>query len=132
MLEQQKWFNMPDYFLRTQTKEDFFSSLISAGLLEQVVGEESTVSYKIKDLEYTELDAENNQITVTKVPPRIDFDFIGSIVVPSFNIETEEVSVVFEDQRYHVNMRVNGQLPQSMLDALPIIEQPTNPYRVFA
>ncbi len=123
---------MPDYFLRAQTKEEFFSILVSAGLFEQITNEDSSFDYKFKDIEYSELDAENNLITEIKPPPRIDFDFIGSIVVPSFNIETEEVSVVFEDQRYHVNMRVNGQLPQSMLDALPIIEQPTNPYRVFA
>ena len=123
---------MPDYFLRTNTKEELFSSLVSVGLLEQVTNEDSSFSYKLKDIEYSELDTENNPITEIKASPRIDFDFIGSIVVPSFNPQTEEVSAAFEDYRYHVNMRVDGQLPQSMLDALPIIEQPTNPYRVFA
>ena len=122
---------MPDYFLRTQTKEDFFSALITAGLLEQTTNEESIVSYKIKDLEYNELDAENNLISVIKAPPRIDFDFIGSISITTINIETEEVTILFEDQRYHVNMRVEKELPQSVLNLLPIIEQPTNPYRVF-
>jgi hypothetical protein len=97
---------MIDYFLRTSTKSNMEACLIAA-------------SVAVRNA--------SGDIIGQWDGGRVDIDFIGKI----YGIVDQE-SVVLDD-RYHVNLRVCGDLTQGQLDELPILDPaPTTPMRVFA
>lgn len=100
---------MKDYFLRANTREQIDQALINAGLLD-IVDDEPITS------------------------PEVIIDYVGTIYRDSgqYTLDEDgfEVAIMEPVEGYHVNLR--GNLTQEQIDALPIIDAPNNPQRIFA
>lgn len=106
-----------DYLLRTTTKEDMNTVLNNAGLVSELTG----------------LNEESFFIPIEGV----SIDHIGSIAQPDIievvNGELTLITPGSVDNRWHTNIRVNIELTEEQIAALPTFEPlPTIPYRVFA
>ena len=99
---------MSDYYLRTNTEAAMKNAFLAAGI------------------EVTGIDGE----VVDFNGIRLDIGWLGPISRPDPN-DPEGPPIV--DSRYHVNMRVSGDLPPEALAELPILDPaPTNPHRMWA
>lgn len=96
---------MKDYFLRANTREQIDQALINADLL-TVVDDEPITS------------------------PEVIIDYVGTIHRPSGELDEGDSPIMEPVEGYHVNLR--GNLTQEQIDALPIIDAPNNPQRIFA
>ena len=99
---------MIDYYLRTNTKAAMQNAFLAAGIAVQGIDGE------VVDF---------NGI-------RLDIGWLGPISRPDPN-DPEGPPIV--DNRYHANLRVEGELPPEVLEELPILDpSPSNPIRVWA
>jgi hypothetical protein len=98
---------MSDYYLRANTKAAMQNAFLAAGITVQGI-----------DGEVVDFDG-----------IRLDIGWIGPVVRPD-PADPEAPPTV--DNRYHANLRAGGELPASVLDALPILDpSPSNPMRVW-
>lgn len=101
---------MNDYYLRTETEEEMLAAFSAIGIPLPAGG-----------------NLDGRVVYVNGV--RMDIGWIGPVVRPNPS-DPEGQPIV--NSRYHVNMRVSGELPASVLDALPILNpSPSNPMRVW-
>lgn len=99
---------MIDYYLRAATKIAVQNAFLAAGIKVQGI-----------DGEVTEFNG-----------TRIDIGWLGPVSRPDPN-DPEGPPIV--DSRYHVNLRVSGELPPEVLAELPILDPPPSvPMRVWA
>ena len=99
---------MSDYYLRATTEAEMKSAFLAAGI--EVTGIDGEV-------------VDCNGILLS-------IGWIGQVSRPDPN-DPEGPPIV--DTRYHVNMRVSGDLPPEALAELPILDPaPTNPHRMWA
>lgn len=98
-----------DYLLKTNTEFDMDTALEAAGLLvEQDIGEGELVLLPIVGVTVDRIGS---------IPPQYGID--GNIEKP-------------ENSQYHANLRVNFELTEEQISALPIVDPPPAiPYRVF-
>ena len=99
---------MIDYYLRAAKKSAMLDAFDAAGITVQGIDGE------VVDFNGT----------------RIDIGWLGPVSRPDPN-DPEGPPIV--DSRYHVNMRVSGELPPEVLAELPILDPPPSvPMRVWA
>lgn len=103
---------MMDYYLRTDTEAEMVEAFASIGV--QVSG---------IDGECIRLDGN-----------RIDIGWIGKVIIAITNGEDPTIQEPpFVDNRFHVNLRVAGELTEAQIAALPILDpSPSHPMRVWA
>lgn len=103
---------MTDYYLRTNTEAQMVAAFAAIGV--QVSG----------------IDGECNSLD----GQRIDIGWIGPVVIPITNGEDPTIQEPpFVDNRFHVNLRVAGELTPAQIAALPILDPPpSHPMRVWA
>ena len=103
---------MTDYYLRTNTEAQMVAAFAAIGV--QVSG----------------IDGECNSLD----GQRIDIGWIGPVVIPITNGEDPTIQEPpFVDNRFHVNLRVAGELTPEQIEALPILDPPpSQPMRVWA
>jgi hypothetical protein len=102
-----------DYMLRTNTKEEMNQALLAASLLIELQDiENQTILYPISN---------------------IAIDHIGPIIKPPVLDEYGvEITPSTSDNRWHTNIRVDTELTEEQIAALPTFDPlPTIPYRVF-
>ena len=99
---------MTDYYLRAATKIAVQNAFFAAGI-------------KVEGIDGEVTEFEGN---------RIDIGWIGPVSRPD---PTNPEAPPIVDSRYHVNMRVSGELPPEVLAELPILDPPPAvPMRVWA
>ena len=99
---------MSDYYLRANTKASIQNAFLAAGITVQGI-----------DGEVVDFDG-----------IRLDIGWLGPVVRPD-PADPEGPPIV--DNRYHVNLRVSGVLPEETLASLPILDPPpSRPMRVWA
>lgn len=99
---------MSDFYLRANTKAAIQNAFLAAGITVQGI-----------DGEVVDFDG-----------IRLDIGWIGPVVRPD-PADPEGPPIV--DNRYHVNLRVSGVLPEETLASLPILDPPpSRPMRVWA
>lgn len=99
---------MSDFYLRANTEAAMKNAFLAAGITVRGI-----------DGEVVDFDG-----------IRLDIGWLGPVVRPD-PADPEGPPIV--DSRYHANLRAGGELPASVLDALPILApSPSNPMRVWA
>jgi hypothetical protein len=105
-----------DYYLRTETKEETDSILVSLGLLNE-----------------TRL---HNGSVVHTIPDDVSIDYIGEIikfVINGTNPKTNipNVSTIINPE-FHTNIRVMFELTEDQVKQLPLVDPPpATPQRMF-
>lgn len=105
-----------DYLLRTITKEDMNTALSNAGLIAEIIN--------------------INEEPIFIPVDGVSIDHIGSIAQPDIievvNGELTLITPGSVDNRWHTNIRVNIELTEEQIAALPTFEPlPTTPHRMF-
>jgi len=103
---------MTDYYLRTNTESQMVDAFASIGV------------------EVNCIDGERNILD----GKRIDIGWIGPVTIPITNGEDPTIQEPpFVDNRFHVNLRVEGELTKAQITLLPILDPPpSSPMRVWA
>jgi hypothetical protein len=102
---------MIDYYLRTETEEEMLAAFSAIGIL-LPAGE----------------NLDGRVVYLNGV--RMDIGWVGPIFDPQNELG---LMPMLQDDRFHVNLRVAGDLPEETLAALPIMNPPpATPMRVWA
>jgi hypothetical protein len=107
-----------DYYLKAESEEALWSALISAG-----VAQESEV----------------DGVTYKDPVAGIALDVIGVIYKGTGQMvevnDPEIGTYTYEEQEpiegYHVNLRATSELTEQQKDALPLIDKPATPHRIW-
>lgn len=113
---------MNDYYLKFNNKQELWNTLLSLGL---AIETDNMVSDGASGYDKE------------RIATGIALDIIGTIYKPTGNMvtsTTEAGEIVFPEvaaiDGFHANIR--GSLTDEQIAALPLIEKPTTPYRVWA
>lgn len=108
---------MSDFYLRTETEAEMVAAFASAGI--NIINEDGGVTDgTVTDYEGT----------------RLDIGWLGPVTMQITTGENPDiVEEPIVDPRFHANLRVSGELPQEVLDLLPILDPaPSQPVRTWA
>lgn len=119
-----------DYFIKATNEEALWTSLESCGLAEKSYDPEDTLNVRPSDLEQDQEWVPSGAFTWI---PKCQLDIIGTIYRPTG--ETQEIDgmsvpVMSPLDGFHANLR--GELSPTQEEALPLIDKPNNPQRVWA
>ena len=108
---------MIDYYLRTDTEAQMRAAFAAAGI--NILNEDGGVTDgTVTDYEGT----------------RLDIGWLGPVTMQiTTGDDPDIVEEPIVDPRFHANLRVSGELPQEVLDILPILDPPpSHPMRTWA
>jgi hypothetical protein len=119
-----------DYFIKATDEQALWTSLESCGFAEKSYDPEDTLNQRPVDLEVSDEWQPSGSFTWVA---KCQLDIIGVIFRPTGEtqvVEGIEMSVMEQLDGFYANLR--AELSPSQEEALPLIDKPNNPQRVWA